>query len=38
MTFAERVSLHTKACISGIWIRSFQLDDAVVEIAGLSRR
>jgi hypothetical protein len=38
MTLAERLSVYTRACFSGIRIRSFQLDNAIVEIAGLSRR
>ena len=38
MTLAERLSEYVRAAFSGLWIRSFEHDDAVAEIAGLCRR
>ena len=38
MTLAERLSEYVRAAFSGIWVRSFEHDDAVAEIAGLCRR
>jgi hypothetical protein len=38
MTLPERLSEYVRACFSGIWIQSFEHDDAVIEIARLCRR
>ncbi|MFO0846891.1 MAG: hypothetical protein U0797_31755 [Gemmataceae bacterium] len=38
MTLAERLSEYVRACFSGIWVQSFEHDDAIAEIAGLCRR
>jgi predicted kinase len=38
MTLAERLSEYVRAAFSGIWIRSYEHDDAVAEIATLCRR
>jgi len=35
MTLAERLLEYVRACFTGIWIRSFEHDDAIVEIARL---
>jgi hypothetical protein len=35
MTLAERLSEHVRACFTGIWVRSFEHDDAQAEIARL---
>ena len=38
MTLAERLSEYVRACFSGIWIQSFEHDDAIAEIAQLCRQ
>jgi hypothetical protein len=38
MTLAERLSEYVRACFSGIWIQSFEHDDAIAEIARLCRQ
>jgi hypothetical protein len=38
MTLAERLSEYVRACFTGIWIQSFEHDDAVIEIARLCRQ
>ncbi|HKM56145.1 MAG TPA: AAA family ATPase [Isosphaeraceae bacterium] len=38
MTLAERLSEYVRACFTGIWARSFEHDDAIVEIARLCRQ
>jgi hypothetical protein len=38
MTLAERLSEFVRACFTGIWIKSFEPDDAVAEIARLCRQ
>ena len=35
MTLAERLSEYVRACFTGIWVQSFEHDDAIVEIARL---
>ena len=37
MTLAERLSEYVHACFTGIWIQSFEHDDAILEIARLCR-
>src|SRR5262245_54349886 len=38
MTLAERLSEYVRAAFSGLWVRSFEHDDAVAEVAALCRR
>src|SRR5947209_2355169 len=38
MTLAERLSELVRACFAGIWVQSFEHDDAVAEIARLCRQ
>jgi ATPase family associated with various cellular activities (AAA) len=38
MTLAERLSEYVRACFTGLWVRSFEHQDALLEIAGLCRR
>jgi ATPase family associated with various cellular activities (AAA) len=38
MTLSERLSELVRACFSGLWVQSFEQDDAVVEIARLCRQ
>ena len=38
MTLAVRLSEYVRACFSGIWVQSFEHDDAIVEIARLCRQ
>ncbi len=38
MTLAERLSEYVRACFTGIWVQSFEHDDAVLEIARLCRQ
>jgi hypothetical protein len=38
MTLSERLSEFVRACFTGIWIQSFEHDDAVIEIARLCRQ
>jgi hypothetical protein len=38
MTLNERLSELVRAAFAGIWVQSFEHDDALKEIAGLSRR
>lgn len=35
MALAERLAEYVRACFAGLWIRSFEQDDALQEIAGL---
>src|SRR6516225_9953616 len=37
MTLFERLSELVRACFSGLWVQSFEHDDAIVEIARLCR-
>src|SRR4051794_41059598 len=38
MTLSERLSEYIRACFTGIWIRTFEPDDALAEIARLCRQ
>ena len=38
MTLAERLSEYVRACFTGIWIKTFESDDALHEISGLCRQ
>ena len=38
MTLAERLSEYVRACFTGVWIRTFEPDDALTEIARLCRQ
>ena len=38
MTLSERLSELVRACFSGLWVQTFEQDDAVVEIARLCRQ
>ena len=38
MTLAERLSEYVRACFTGIWVQSFEHDDAIIEIARLCRQ
>ena len=38
MTLAERLSEYVRAAFTGLWIQSFEHDDALLEIAGLCRQ
>ena len=38
MTLAERLSEFVRACFTGLWIRTFEPDDALTEIARLCRQ
>ena len=38
MTLAERLSEYVRACFTGIWIKTFEPDDALDEIARLCRQ
>ena len=38
MTLAERLSEYVRACFTGVWIRTFEPDDALAEIARLCRQ
>ena len=38
MTLAERLSEFVRACFTGLWIRTFEHDDALAEIARLCRQ
>ena len=38
MTLAERLSEYVRACFTGIWVQSFEHDDAIAEIARLCRQ
>jgi hypothetical protein len=38
MTLAERLSEYVRACFTGIWIRTFEPDDALMEIARICRQ
>jgi hypothetical protein len=38
MTLFERLSELVRACFSGLWVQSFEQDDAVLEIARLCRQ
>ena len=37
MTLAERLAEYVRACFTGLWVQSFEHQDALVEIAGLCR-
>jgi ATPase family associated with various cellular activities (AAA) len=37
MTLSERLSEYVRACFTGLWVRSFEHDDALLEIAQLCR-
>src|ERR687894_2360109 len=37
MTLAERLAEYVRACFTGLWVRSFEHQDALAEIAGLCR-
>jgi hypothetical protein len=37
MTLSERLSEYVRACFTGLWIQSFEHDDALLEIAQLCR-
>ncbi len=38
MSLSERLSEYIRACFTGIWVRSFEHDDALTEIARLCRQ
>ena len=38
MTLAERLSEYVRACFTGIWITTFEPDDALTDIARLCRQ
>jgi hypothetical protein len=38
MTLAERLSEFVRAAFTGLWIQSFEHDDAIAEIASLCRQ
>src|SRR5438552_12790513 len=38
MTLAERLSEFVRACFTGLWIKTFEPDDALAEIARLCRQ
>jgi hypothetical protein len=38
MTLAERLEEYVRAAFSGLWVRSFEHDDATVEVAAMCRR
>jgi hypothetical protein len=38
MTLAERLSEYVRACFTGLWIKTFEPDDALTEIARLCRQ
>ena len=38
MTLTERLSEYVRACFTGIWIKTFEPDDALTEIARLCRQ
>ena len=38
MTLSERLAEYVSACFTGIWIQSFEHEDALAEIAGLCRK
>ena len=38
MTLAERLSEFVRAAFTGLWVQSFEHDDAVVEVARLCRQ
>src|SRR4051794_17459441 len=38
MTLGERLSKYVRACFTGIWIKTFEPDDALAEIARLCRQ
>jgi SpoVK/Ycf46/Vps4 family AAA+-type ATPase len=38
MTLAERLSEYVRACFTGVWIKTFEPDDALAEIARLCRQ
>jgi hypothetical protein len=38
MTLSERLSEYVRACFAGIWVQSFEHDDAIAEIARLCRQ
>ena len=38
MTLAERVSEYVRAAFAGLWVQSFEHDDALAEIARLCRQ
>jgi ATPase family associated with various cellular activities (AAA) len=38
MTLSERLSEYIRACFTGIWIKTYEPDDAMAEIARLCRR
>src|ERR1700677_1636473 len=38
MTLTERLSEYVRACFTGLWIKSYEPDDALTEIARLCRQ
>ena len=38
MTLSERLSEYVRACFTGLWIQSFEHEDALAEIAQLCRQ
>ena len=38
MTLSERLSEYLRACFTGLWIKTFEPDDALTEIARLCRQ
>ncbi len=38
MSLSERLAEHVRACFAGLWIQSFEHEDALAEIAQLCRR
>ncbi len=38
MSLAERLSEYTSACFTGLWIQSFEHEDALAEIAQMCQQ
>ena len=38
MSLSERLAEHVRACFAGLWVQSFEHEDALAEIAQLCRR
>src|SRR3954465_7920839 len=38
MTLAERLAEYVRACFTGVWIKTFEPDDALAEVARLCRQ
>jgi hypothetical protein len=38
MTLAERLSEYLRACFTGLWVKTFEPEDALTEIVRLCRQ